>query len=964
MTPERWARIKTIFGAALEKPEDERATWLESACGGDGTLRAEVERLLAQDEDSLSSPAPRMLAEASAGFTAGDLLGHYRVEEKIGQGGMGAVYRAYDMRLHRRVAVKVLTSRQFADPECKQRLMREARTASALSHPNIVGIHEVGSDNGVDFIAMEFVEGKTLQELVPGKGLPLGKALDYAVQIAGGLAKAHAAGVVHRDLKPGNIMVTPDGLVKLLDFGLARRVQLEPGQDTTVTIEGEIIGTPAYMSPEQAEGKPLDARSDVFSFGLVLYQMLTGRQAFLGDSAPSILAAVLREEPPPLGPRIPRDLQKVVNRCLRKDSAHRFQHMDDVKVELDEMKAEAESGELRETKAAAPRRSRLWPWLAGVASAGLAGALAGTWLFAGPPIDVTRHRYTPVTAPSYTRSIVEGGGTGAFLPAWSPDAKSIVYSADGVRLQRLDSLESLRLSTDGLNAFFSPDGSRVFFVTSGETSRELWSVSVAGGKPERVFSNLGWHPFLDGAGVSPDGGALGIVRPVRPGESEMSLWVSSPPGAELRPYPGSPTVRNPSRAHLRFSPDGSKLMLILNPRGERVQWWLLDWPPPAAAQRRSVRRLFERGPAGMTGTSADWLSDSRHLIAAVHEEGNLGGPLWIADTVTGSWQRLTPPPLSFTGPRVSRDGRVLFHIVKVEEHAVEIPLDGSPMRPLLTGLGREQYPSWSPSSDQMVYVTDRRGEPEIWLASRKEGWQRPVVTQRDFLPHEAPRWFITPTFSPDGTRIAYTVGAGAVWVSPLAGGPPIRICEGIGGTWSPDGAWLTFLLFSPDKTTLMKVQPGRSQEAAAIRSTSGIRGARGLWLPSWSPDGRWITIQLPEGFGIISPDGANSKILYRGVLDWGAASGWSRDGSTLFLAYLTPQGRVLSSFDVRTGTERRIRDLGTLHFSYFGSYGSVLSLSPEGKSLAASTLNVRFEPWILDGLEPPRSLWGSLIHRR
>jgi len=185
MTPERWARIKTIFGAALEKPEDERATWLESACGGDGRLRAEVERLLAQDEDSLSSPAARMLAEASAGLTAGDLLGHYRLEEKIGQGGMGAVYRAYDMRLHRRVAVKVLASRQFADPECKQRLIREARTASALSHPNIVGIHEVGSDNGVDFIAMEFVEGRTLQELVPGKGLPLGKALDYAVQIAG-----------------------------------------------------------------------------------------------------------------------------------------------------------------------------------------------------------------------------------------------------------------------------------------------------------------------------------------------------------------------------------------------------------------------------------------------------------------------------------------------------------------------------------------------------------------------------------------------------------------------------------------------------------------------------------------------------------------------------------------------------------------------------------------------------------
>lgn len=189
------------------------------------------------------------------------------------------------------MALKILPPEYASDPERRSRLLREARAASALNHPNIVGIYEVGSDNGVDFFAMEYVEGKSLSKMIPAKGMPLGEALDCAVQIAGGLAKAHAAGLIHRDLKPGNIMLSRDGLVKLLDFGLARRVELGPGHDTTLTIEGQILGTPSYMSPEQAQGKPLDVRSDIFSFGSVLYEMVTGNRAFEGASHVAALAA-------------------------------------------------------------------------------------------------------------------------------------------------------------------------------------------------------------------------------------------------------------------------------------------------------------------------------------------------------------------------------------------------------------------------------------------------------------------------------------------------------------------------------------------------------------------------------------------------------------------------------------------------------------------------------------------------
>jgi serine/threonine protein kinase len=269
------------------------------------------------------------------------------------------------------VALKILPPEYASDPERRSRLLREARAASALNHPNIVGIYEVGSDNGVDFFAMEYVEGKSLSKMIPAKGMPLGEALDCAVQIAGGLAKAHAAGLIHRDLKPGNIMLSRDGLVKLLDFGLARRVELGPGHDTTLTIEGQILGTPSYMSPEQAQGKPLDVRSDVFSFGSVLYEMVTGNRAFEGGSHVATMAAVVEEEPRPLPSSVLRDLERIITRCLRKDPARRFQHMGDVKVDLEELKKESESGQLPSRSTHEPRRSRRLLGMAAIAGAAL-----------------------------------------------------------------------------------------------------------------------------------------------------------------------------------------------------------------------------------------------------------------------------------------------------------------------------------------------------------------------------------------------------------------------------------------------------------------------------------------------------------------------------------------------------------------------------------------------------------------
>jgi len=289
----------------------------------------------------------------------GQTLGHYRIEAKLGEGGMGLVYRAFDTHLDRPVAIKILRADATTSPERKRRFVQEAKAASALNHPNIIHIYDIGLSGDTDFIAMEFVAGKTLHQLIGKNGLPVRDTLKYSIQIADALARAHSAGIVHRDLKPTNIIIAEDGRVKLLDFGLAKltekSVDSEAATATTTaeeapqTEEGSIVGTVAYMSPEQAEGRKVDARSDIFSFGSVLYEMVTGRRPFEGATRISTLSAILHAEPQPVGdlaPDLPAELEKIISRCLRKDLERRAQHAGDIKLALDELREDSASGKL------------------------------------------------------------------------------------------------------------------------------------------------------------------------------------------------------------------------------------------------------------------------------------------------------------------------------------------------------------------------------------------------------------------------------------------------------------------------------------------------------------------------------------------------------------------------------------------------------------------------------------------
>lgn len=514
MTPEQWQRVRNVLAEVLERKPEDRSAYLDRACSSDPELRQEVERLLARGDvlsSFLQSSAFRM--ELTPGTRLGDsanedlhLIGktisHYRVIEKLGAGGMGVVYKARDLHLDRFVALKMLTPARVGEESAKRRFLLEARAASALNHPNIVTVHDVSSEDDLEFIVMEFVAGKTLDQLIGRKGLKLRDSLKYAYQIADALAAAHAASIIHRDLKPGNVMVTEKGLVKVLDFGLAKLAlsanPLAPTESFKQTEEGIIVGTVAYMSPEQAEGRSVDARSDIFSFGTMLYEMITGQLPFQGDSKLAILSAILEKDPKPvstLSGETPIELEKLVSRCLRKDPERRLQHMGDIKLALTELKEESESGQVRVTTAK-KTPARLWPMVVPIVVALAIAIATALW---------TRSHTKPVGRSEWVQ--VTNLPDSASQPALSPDGHMLTFvrgpstfAATGqIYVKILPDGEPVQLTRDDLQKMspvFSPDSSKIAYTTvPSETHWDTWLVPVLGGQPQLWLPNasgLGW----------------------------------------------------------------------------------------------------------------------------------------------------------------------------------------------------------------------------------------------------------------------------------------------------------------------------------------------------------------------------------------------------------------------------------------------------------------------------------------
>jgi len=728
MTAERWRRLEQIYHRALEHEDSQRGAYLEDACAGDQTLRQEVESLLSnarQASKFLERPAlevaARDVTDSPERSLVGHTLGSYSVMSILGEGGMGQVYLARDTRLGRLVALKILPPGVSADPERKRRFLQEAQVASALNHLHIVTLYDVGSDGGVDFLVMEYVKGQTLNGLIPRNGLDLKKAFKYSIEIADAVACAHAAGIIHRDLKPGNIMVSDDGTVKVLDFGLAkltempRAVESNAPTPTAITERGAILGTTAYMSPEQAQGMPADARSDIFSFGVVLYEMLAGRRPFQGANRISTLAAILEQEPQRLmDPRIPRELERVVMRCLRKDPAHRFQHMADVKVALEELKEESDSGKL--TTPVQPTRRRFHRWMTvGICVCVIVAAAGVLYYRTGSLHAPAASEWVPLT--NFADSAVS--------PALSPDGRMLAflrgpdafYTSGQLYLKMLPHGEPVQLTHDGrlkMAPTFSPDGSRVAY--SVVEPWDTWVVPVLGGEPRLMLPNASALTWIDRNHVLfseiKTGVHMAIVTATDSRAAERDIYV--PP-------------RERGMAHFSYlSPDRKWVLLVEMNDGAWLPCRLV--PFDASSPGRPV------GPPGTMCTSAAWSTDGRWMYFSSSGGGRWdrtkGGAvvshIWRQRFPDGPAEQITFGPTSQEGIAMSPDGRSFATSVGMEESTVWVHNPQGERQ-----ISSEGY-AWlngsncfSPDGKKLFYIVEPSSE--LWVADLESGHNEPVL---------------------------------------------------------------------------------------------------------------------------------------------------------------------------------------------------------------------------------------------
>jgi predicted Ser/Thr protein kinase len=513
----------------------------------------------------------------------GQTLSHYHILEKLGEGGMGVVYKARDTHLDRFVALKILPAEKVADPDRRRRFVQEAKAASALNHPHIVTIHDIDEADGVHFIAMESVDGKTLDQLIPRHGMRLNEALKVAVQMADALAAAHEAGIVHRDLKPGNLMVIEKGQVKVLDFGLAKLTEKLPigAEDATLTAkpdteEGKILGTVAYMSPEQAEGKKVDARSDIFSFGSVLYEMVTGQQAFQGDSKMFTLASIISREPEPLPAAIPHDLEKLITRCLRKKRERRWQTMADLKVALEELKEESDSGALEAAGISGVAvRGKLW-WtgvLAAVAVIVIGLGIAG-WFWLG------RSRPMPAEAPLTAVPLTSYAGM-EYYPAFSPDGHALAFfrwpGYEKSDLYLLDLSSDLKPKgnpkclivgkgrASGLD--WTVDGRSLVYSMYAGAAFGLWRVAVSSPSPPQRLTPIGTNERSPA--ISRRANRLAYVHVI----DDWNIWRMELPFPKSKASPPSKLISTTrSEYKPQFSPDGKKIAFVSDRSGAEEVW--------------------------------------------------------------------------------------------------------------------------------------------------------------------------------------------------------------------------------------------------------------------------------------------------------------------------------------------------------------------------------------------------------
>jgi serine/threonine protein kinase len=842
---------------------------------------------------------------------------------------MGEVYKARDTRLDRPVAIK--TSKQRFD----DRFAREAHAIATLNHPNICSLYDVGPD----YLVMEFVEGKPVARLEDPR-----KLLDIATQIADGLQAAHAAGLLHRDLKPANILVTGEGRVKILDFGLVKRIAGPDGSEVTVSVDltgAGAPGTPSYMSPEQAAGSAeLDARSDQFSLGLVLYELAAGKHPFRRSTVLETMAAIVREDPEPLPVSVPAPLRWTIERCLSKDRDRRYHSTRDLYEELRLIPGRLSSGG---TPAALPAIRRRIPTLVWISAALLAGFVAASFV----PVPSGRPgRVTSFAAEAEIQT----------MPAWAPKGNRIAFAADvngifQIFTKQLSSSARTQITQQDVSCsdpIWSPDGTRIFYTVNrsvGDTS--IWSISVAGGEAVRVLDGISQ------AALSPDGKTMAVMA--REATGLYRLAFSSPPGAPPQPYALEPVSRLraiDSDTFLRFTSDGSCLGLYTD-AGGRVAFWIIPMngkrpetggPPEEVPQQRVVVRATD---------PFAWLPDNRGIVSKFNNGSGIDS-LGTWDFRAGTQVPLTAATTTAVSPAFSPDGRVLaFAGGSLGYDVIEVPMDGSAPRDLIATSRSEVAPSGSPDGTHFAYVTDRNGADEIWLYNRQDGSQRLVVGyggNRDDAP-----LLLDTAISPDGSRVAYRkthAGAIEVWIAPLSGEAPVQLWEDParvsqrGATWSPDGNWIAYYSARDEKTAVFKARVGANTQPELLAYCGLIKPVR------WSPRGDWIAFDDTPGLRVVSPDGKRGRVI--SPRHW-LTYGWSNDGAALLAIGPAENRRLaLARMEVEDGRETKLANLGPVTastgmadlvgtFQYRG-----FSMNPDGRSFLTSVYRAKTTLWLLE----------------
>jgi serine/threonine protein kinase/Tol biopolymer transport system component len=855
-------------------------------------------------------------------LTSGTRLGPYEILAPLGAGGMGEVYRVRDTRLNRLVAIKV------AQERFSERFAREARAVAALNHPNICQLYDVGPD----YLVMELVEGAPIATPDSPRRL-----LDFAMQIADGLAAAHAASIVHRDLKPDNILVTPDGRVKILDFGLAKAIDTVVGagpDDSTRTIgisdrltdPGTTVGTAAYMSPEQARGRPdLTPQSDQFSLGVVLYELAAGKQPFRRASRAETMAAIIREEPDPLPTAVHPPLRWVIERLLAKDPAERYDSTRDVYRELRQVRerySQASSG-VQPVAAAEPptRRHTLAAW--GLATIAIAFSLLLLALVLEAPsqLDLSSYRFTAITR--------EGASDTA--PEWSPDGKSIAYDArvHGVfqvfiKAIGADGAAQLTHSSKDCRArSWSKDGSTIYYSSDDS----LWAVSASGGTPDLVLANA------NAPAMHPDGKTVMFERGGK-------LWIASLQDGQAREFWQLPHNRV---VEGKFSPDGSKIALI-----ESGDLWIIRYPAGTARRIGAVPRILQGG---------SWLPDNRHLLIATYTPSFVS-TLWLLDVTDGSRRAVYTSPVAIEWPSVSPDGkRVAYATGALEWDVLEISLPEGSVRTVLGGGGTSWWPDWAPSGNHFVVATNRSGTPAIEDVSSTDGFSRRLASPPTDVGYVGnPRW------APDGSRFAFysaSGGAGrALMISNASGGGEVTIDREVQAThaWSPDGQWIAYV---NKAGKLAKIKPVSGASAVILAKAEPALEVRRVL--QWSPAGDWILYPVADGLSLISPDGnTGRKLTSRKFL----AYGFSRDGTEVFGVFHNTAGAgaqwQLYSLKVKTGAEKL---LAPVDLPASANDMAGFSLHPEGKRFLTSIAKWPYDIWMLEGFDQHKTWLNRLLRR-